>query len=247
MKNTFVGLLLFILAFPMFCSAQAGLNQELHFEVNQVYPPVSISKEKLKAARTLTDLDKRYKPSWVREYRSVEIRASHKGSIRKVVSNNDVLSQEQKNLMEGADPGTGISVVVQYLPENTLKNNDVKQMDFTLTVDPDEEASYPGGTEQLRQFLQEQAIAKIPAGSFINYDLAAVKFAIDEAGRVVDAHIYWPSRDSKIDELLLSTICNMPNWNPAGYTDGTRVTQEFVLTVGSMENCAVNLLNIRQD
>ena len=86
---------------------------------------------------------------------------------------------------------------------------------------------------------------QIPDGLFTGYDLAAVKFTIDEAGRITDAHVFWPSKDEKTDALLLETICNMPNWKPAAYADGTTVKQEFVLTVGNMENCAIHLLNIR--
>ena len=37
----------------------------------------------------------------------------------------------------------------------------------------------------------------------------------------------------------------MPNWAPAQYRDGTRVNQDFVLTVGDMTSCKMNLLNVR--
>ena len=90
---------------------------------------------------------------------------------------------------------------------------------------------------------------KIPDGSFIGYDLAAVKFTINEEGKITDAHIfgseYQTSKNEKIDELLLETICNMSTWKPAEYANGTKVKQEFVLTVGNLENCMINLFNIR--
>src|SRR5690606_15643161 len=101
-----------------------GVKDELPFEVHRVYTPVSITKEKVKEARTLSDLDKNYRSSWVKEYVSVEIQASYKGSIRKALGKNDVLNKEQKDLINVADPGTEIAVIVQYLPENTLKHND---------------------------------------------------------------------------------------------------------------------------
>ena len=94
------------------------------------------------------------------------------------------------------------------------------------------------------------AIDKIST-SFNKINLAAVKFTINEEGQIVDAHVfqsaYQPSKDEKIDELLLETICNMPSWEPAEYDNGIKVKQEFVLTVGDMESCVVNLLNIRKD
>ena len=38
----------------------------------------------------------------------------------------------------------------------------------------------------------------------------------------------------------------MPSWKPAAYANGMKVKQDFVLTVGDMTSCVVNLLNIRQ-
>ncbi|MFT4667667.1 MAG: hypothetical protein ACI9XB_004640 [Gammaproteobacteria bacterium] len=57
--------------------------------------------------------------------------------------------------------------------------------------------------------------------------------------------MYNSSIDENVNELLLETIQNMPCWKPAEYANGLKVKQEFVLTVGNMESCVVNLLNIR--
>ncbi len=244
--------LLFIaLAFPHLGSSQNSLTNELSYEVNRIYPPISITKEKLNEARTLIDLNANYKSSWIREYISVELLASYKGRIRKAVSKNDTLSQEQKDIMNRADLGANIAVKVQYIPENTLTHNDIKEINFSFTVDPENEAKYPGGQQQLKQYLKDNAIDKIPDGSFEDYDLMAIKFTINKEGQITNAHvfesIYQTYKNEKIDKLLLEVVCNMPNWKPAEYTNGTKVKQEFVLTVGNMENCMVNLLSIRKN
>ncbi|MBK7871749.1 MAG: energy transducer TonB [Saprospiraceae bacterium] len=249
MKNIhykLIALLFIAFAFPYAGSSQNSSVNELQYEVNRIYPYISITKEKLKEAHTLIDLNKDYKSSWIRAYISVEILTSYKGKIRKAVSKNATLSQEQKDMIHTADAGTDISVKVQYLPENTLKYNDIKEMDFTLTVNPDNEAIYPGGQQELKQYLKETAIDNIPEGSFKGYELAAVKFTIDEEGQIMDAHLFWSSKNEKIDKLLLETIRNMPNWKPAAYANGRKVKQEFVFTVGNMESCVIPLLNIRQ-
>ncbi|MEZ5040317.1 MAG: energy transducer TonB [Saprospiraceae bacterium] len=246
MKNIVVTLIMVFLAFPYLGSSQDRSTDELSFEVNRSYPPISITKEKLKGAHTLLDLNEHYKSSWIRTYISVEILTSHKGKTRKAVSKNDMLTQEQKDNMYTADVDADISVNVQYLPENTLKNNDAKEINFTFSVNPESEASYTGGQQQLKKYLKEKAIEQIPGGSFVDYDLAAVKFTVDEEGRIIDPLVLLP-KDEKIDKLLLEAICNMPNWKPATHANGTKVKQEFVLTVGNMENCMVNLLNIRKD
>jgi len=38
----------------------------------------------------------------------------------------------------------------------------------------------------------------------------------------------------------------MPKWTPASYSDGTAIEQDYVLMVGNMKSCIVNLLNIRK-
>ncbi len=245
--NKLIVLLFIVLAFPHHGASQDSLTNELSYEVNRINPYILITKEELKEARTLTDLNPYYKSSWIKEYISVEISTTYKGKIRIAVNKNETLSQEQKEIMNKADEGTDISVKVRYMPDNTFKHNDIKEIKFTFTVNPESDAEYSGGQQQLRRYIKNNAIDKIPEGSFRGYDLAAVKFTINEEGQIIDAYVFESSKDEKIDALLLETISKMPIWKPAEYANGFKVKQEFVLTVGNMENCVINLLNIRRD
>lgn len=247
MKNDIIILIFCLFAIPNLCSSQENNGDEISFDVNRIFPSISISSEQLNDAQTLTDLNMNYNSTWVREYINVEISTIHKGSIEKAVSKNDKLSKEQKENMNLADVGTEISVNVQYLPENTLKHNDFKTMKFDISIDPDNEAIYLEGYQKLITYIKENAISKIPEGIFKKLDFAAVKFNISDEGQIMNAHIFESSKDQKTDKLLLETICNMPIWKPAEYSDGTKVEQEFVLTVGDMQNCMLNLLNIHLD
>lgn len=245
MKNKLIPFLLFFFTFPVLNTAQVDSSDALPFEVNVNYPPLSITKEVLHSAKTLSDLNEHYKPSWIRRYIAVEILAVHQGNVRKALSTDAWLTQEQKDLMNTADVGTAITINVQYIPENTLTHNDPKEINFSFSIHPEKEARYSGGQDQLRKYLQETAIDSIPVGLFEGYKLAAVKFTIDEEGRILDPHVFWSSEDEKVDEMLLKAICNMPNWEPAAYSNGHKVNQEFVLTIGNMKSCVVNLLNIQ--
>ena len=254
MKNSFVLLILLLLTFPHLGASQDCLINEPCIGVYRNYPPVSITMEKLKEALTINDfknqtndLNLAYKPSWVKEYISVEILTSYKGKVRKATSKNETLSQEQKDLINRADIGTDIEVNVRYMPDNNLKHNDPKLISFTFTIEPENEAEYPGGSQQLKQFLKDNLIDKISDASFRKYQLAVVTFTIDEEGHVTDPHLFWTSENEQTDKLLLETICNMPRWKPAAYANGTKVKQEFALTVGDMKSCVVPLLNIRQE
>ena len=251
MKNIKLTLFLFTIALPQFIFSQDNASYEMKCEVNRVHNILFISKQKLTEAKTLIDLNSRYKSDWVKKYISVEILASKKGKTNKSASKNDTLTQEQKDLMNLVDVGTEISVKVQYIPENTLKNKEPKEMSFSFIVEPENEATFPDGKQALKEYLKQNTVDKITDGSIKRYNLAAVNFTIDEEGHVVNAEVfdtsvYHPDQDKKTDEILLQAICNMPQWKPAEYANGTKVKQKFALTVGDHESCIVNLLNIRQ-
>jgi hypothetical protein len=220
-------------------------QNDLKFEVNKVLPFVSIQENKLAEINTLQDLDKRYPASWVKEYMSVEISAFKNGTKLKASGISEVLTQEQKELIQSADRNRDIAVNITYLPNNSLKNNTAKQYDFEVTVMPVKNASYAEGAEQLTQYLRNNCIINIEAGSFTGYDLTAIKFTITEQGHIRDIKVAMPSKDTKINEILVAAISKMPTWKPAEFSNGLKVKQDFILTIGNMENCMVNLLNIR--
>jgi hypothetical protein len=220
-------------------------QNDLKFEINKVLPFVSIQEDKLAEINTLQDLDKRYPASWVKEYFSVEISAFKNGTKLKASGNSEVLTQAQKELIQSADRNRDIAVNITYLPNNSLKNNTAKQYDFEVAVMPVKNASYAEGVEQLTQYLRNNGIVNIEAGSFTGYDLTAIKFTITEQGHIRDIKVAMPSKDAKIDEMLVAAISKMPNWKPAEFSNGLKVKQDFILTIGNMENCMVNLLNIR--
>lgn len=250
-QNNLIAFFLITLVFPHLSFSQDNLSFEIQCKVNKSYPSLSISKEKLNEAHSLIDLNERYESSWVREYVSVEVFTINKGKTIRAESKNDFLSQEQKDNMNMADAGTDISVKIRYLPENRLMQNDPKEMGFSFSVEPETDATFPGGQQQLDQYLKVNVLDKIDGANFMQYQVTAVQFMINEEGQIVDAHIfgseYQTTKNEKIEELLLKTVCNMPSWNPALYTNGVSVKQEFVLTLGDMKSCIVPLLNIREN
>ena len=238
-------ILLFTFSIATQSDAQEVLPFDLQYEVKRIYPPVSVTTEKLSDAIKIIDINPYYKSDWVKEYKSVEIKTSHSGNIKTAVAPDDHLTAEQKKNINAADIGSDIFVVVKYLPDNDLTKNDIQEFKFDFIIDPVKDASYTTGINSLNKYLKENAIDKIPVSVFKQYNLTAIKFAIDETGNIVDVHTFESSRDDKTDALLVETISNMKPWNPAEYADGTRVKQEYVLTVGDMTSCVNNLLNTR--
>ncbi|MEM9548860.1 MAG: energy transducer TonB [Bacteroidota bacterium] len=219
---------------------------EFVFEVKKVYPPVSISKNDLDNANSLIDLNKRYEQSWVREYKMVEITAVCNGELQKAIGPNDILTQDQKDLMFCADPKTNIFVRVEYIPENNLSIREVKEMDFSFTLQPSRDAEFVGGPVKLKKYLEETVLKHIDVANFKQYQLAAYKFTIDADGHVLNPTITSSSEDEATDQLLINAICNMPLWEPAKFYDRSTGKQEFVLAVGDMNSCVVPLLSINQ-
>jgi hypothetical protein len=236
-------LLIVVLSFS--CAFSSFSQNDLKFEINKVLPFISIQENKLDEINTLTDLNKRYPTSWIKEYISVEISAYKNGNKTNAFGISDVLNQDQKDLIRLADRSSDIDVSVKYLPENSLKNNTTKQYDFKVTIMPDKSAAYSKGEGQLLQYFQKNSMANIEAGNFTGYDLTAIKFTITEQGNITGIQVALPSKDPKIDEMLVTAVSKMPNWKPAEFSNGLKVKQNFVLTVGNTDNCMVNLLNIR--
>lgn len=249
MKNTLIISLLFFL--PVSGFSQDKSANELHFEINKVLNYVNVEVEQLKNAKSLIDLNKNYKEEWIRTYISVEIHTFHKGNTRKAISKDNILSKEQKENMEMADAGSEISVYVHYMPENQLSHNEVQLIDFKFITNPYFDASFPGNKEKMLQYLKENVINKIPNGTYQGYDISAVNFTVNEEGAIsevsmFDTNGYGISQHQEIDNMLLESIRNMPCWKPAEYENGTKTSQDFVLTIGNHENCIIPLLSIRE-
>ncbi len=225
------------------------------FEVHQVYPYISVSKQALMEANTLSDLknknnhlDLEYRSEWVSKYFSVEIQVCKDGVLKSASSKSETFTQEQKELLAMADPEKEVQVKINYLPKNDLVQNEPKIIDFSFSIDPENSARFSNGKDALYDYLQKNAIQNIPASHFENYDMTAIKFSISAAGYIHKAEVfgeaYQSGKFAKINQALLEVVRNMPRWNPASYADGTEAEQSFVLTVGNSENCLMPLLNI---
>lgn len=249
--NKSVFSILFLTMIALFGYAQEQENIDFEYEVNRVYPPISIKKKALRSAKSLVDINSKYEESWVKTYNSVEIVARHNGIEKRVVNKDDKLTMEQIDLMDHADVGTDIEVFVKYIPDNNLSDNEEKEINFTVEIDPLNEARYTGGKQKMMDYLEANAMSKLPNSLFENYYLIILNFSINEEGQVVDAHIfndgYYRTKDKEVDKILLEAICNMPKWKPAEYEGGTKVGQDFALTVGNHSSCTLNLVNIKNN
>lgn len=237
-------LLFIMLTFSTIGTSQDDLTFELNYEMDLVYPPLSIPKTQRDKAESIVDLNKHFKSSWIKEYKSVEVSTIQNGIKKKSIGKNNVLTQEQKDMMKSADTGTETLIKVRYIPDNTLKHNDVKEFKFSFLVHPENKAKYIGGEKELKKYLKEKVMDNIPDDIFRQYQVAIVKFIVDEEGQINSPKLFWTSKDENFDELMLETVREMPKWKPAEYEDGTKTKQEVAFTVGDRRSCAMNTLNL---
>ena len=241
--------LLFPLMLPLFSLQQLPaqtFEQELvYFEIDKVQPYISLNQTELQAANTLMDLNPRYQADWVEQYLQVEVITQQAGIIKKTISQSATLSPKQKNDLLNADENTQIKIAINYIPRNNLNQNDSKDIHFSFMIQPTKDARFSDGPMALRKYLEDRAIQYIPDSTFTGYDLAAVKFTVDESGAIDQVELFQSSKDEKTDRLLLETIQNMPCWQPARLASGRPVTQRFAFTIGNHDNCMLNLLRIQ--
>lgn len=232
MKNYFATLMALLLTV-------SGYSQEIGFTLfgthtNPYSGPYSlITLDSLQGAKTLQDLYVHYRPSQVASYISVEISSACQGQINKAASTDDALSPAQMDILKRADKGCIIDVVVDYIPNNTLKDNPPRKMSFSLTMVPIIEAKYPGGSQQLKAYLKEQIMDQVSASTAAQIPLATVRFTINREGKLTDAHLFKTSGVETIDTLILEAICNMPKWSPAKNASGKIISQDFEFRMGT--------------
>lgn len=249
-------LLLVVLGISAHTLAQDILAGDIRFEVRKIDPPLSITQQQAEKAHRLADLNNEanaldlfFKPSWIRSYVSLEVIANQHNMQRRATGKNDILTAEQKDIILNADAGTPIAVHIQYFPENTLSHNDVRTLDFELNIKPLRDARYSGGQQKLEDYLAINAVHKIPGGSFLPTDYAAVLFTISESGKVIDARVFDSGYQSNPNEsanaILLEAVRQMPSWEPAEFCKGTVIKQNYVFVVGNLESCINNLISFR--
>lgn len=231
---------------PLSAHSQDGSQDPVECHVNKIYADISLNAEELEQVSTIQDINKFFKNEWVREYILVQYKIINKGVEKTINTNTGEISKDLKYFLQSADNGTGISVHIDYIPENSLKHNEPKKDGFTFVINPEKLAAFPGGTDKLESYLNDQVLTHVSKDVLPGYTLAAVKFTVTEKGNIQNIQIVESSKDEKTDAILLDAVNNMPNWIPAEYADGSKVKQDCMLTVGNMKSCTINLLNIKR-
>ncbi|MEO8149630.1 MAG: energy transducer TonB [Bacteroidia bacterium] len=207
---------------------------DLRYEVRTNYQ-FPVNNETLSEAKLISDIVTGYPINWITSYDFVEILVTSKSKAIKAVSTSDVLTTEQKSLLNKIDMGTNIVVNVKYKYNNPfsneIENNDIHT---TITAVPDNQAEYVGGYDQMTKYLNEKGIKKTFEAGPKQFQRIAVGFTVNEQGEITNTKILTSSGDSKTDKLLIEAINKMPKWKPAENSNGMKVKQEFKFSFGML-------------
>jgi len=237
---SFISLL--CLTFSLFGQGDADYTCQIH----KVLPPLSIERPLLENAKNIQDIHKQYKPDWVNSFIDVELHTYHQGVKKIAKATNDLLTAEQMKNLRNSDVGSDIYILVNYIPENNLSHNDSKKYDATFRINPDQDAYFKDGVKALNNYLKNEVLQNVAEDTYSQYALAAVRFTVDEEGRIENVTMQESSKDENVDALMKQAICDMPNWTPAQFANGEAVSQDFVLTLGDMKSCVANTLDIKR-
>jgi hypothetical protein len=172
------------------------------------------------------------------DFVSAEISATCNGEALTAQGMGDILTSEQKNILNTADLGTDIHIKFNFSykdPANDkyASTDKIKEGQYTVTVVPDTEAEFPGGAKQITAYLTDNIINQVSEKSaFEKIQEAIVDFTVNEEGQIVDAKMSRTSTDPDIDKLILDATNRMPKWRPAENSKGVKVKQVVSIPFG---------------
>ena len=209
--------------------------QEIGYEISPTYKK-SIKKEVLNNAKTLKDINPDFPSSWIETYHSIEISTTYDGNLVSIVSEIEELNEQQLSAIKKAEVGTDILVNVNYTPKNSKPDNK-REIKFTYSIVPEVTAKFSDDYQDLKDYLKTNVIEKLSKDVAASLENVSVNFTIGEDGRPINPKVKTTSKDKKVDQFLIDMISNMPSWAPAELKNGSKIEQDFVLTIGSMIGC----------
>ncbi len=238
----------------MFCMLNSSsiksqtISDDYHetFEILKVDPSFSISKEQVEDLTSLEEINKHFKPEWVKQYFSVKTMAIIDGKEKSVTSENNHIDSAQKALLKQADEHELVHISINYLPNNSLKQNEAKEIHFSFAFKPSIDAVPLEGNATLAHKIKEELSAKNLAYRQEKHQLAIATFSISAEGHPFNVKMVSSTKNPTIDSVIVEQLNCMPKWNPASYANGKATQQDFALLIGDDQSCNINLVNVEQ-
>lgn len=190
-----------------------------------------VFRSKLLNATSLSDIIPYYPENWIEAYNKVEVSAHQNGEKKVAKGLSSELNKEQIEIIQSADFGDDISIVVEYSKKNAVSNKiEDYRIDVTYTVMPERNAEYPGGLEELQNYLKANSKEEVKNKAFDQLQKFSTQFTVTSSGKIDNIELLQTSGYSDTDKLLIALLKEMPAWQPAQCDNGKPIAQEFVFT-----------------
>ena len=244
MKNNPIYLLLITVLCSATLIAQDQAPATPEAVIHPVYSPFSFSESAVLAARSVADLHRQYPADWIAQYVEVTLHTQRAGKRYRTRAEGPMLTVAQRQALADADPAAPILVSIEYLPNNQLRENPVRCLEYTVTVTPDTPPHFGTTTDAEASYLTARILEDWAPSVFAPHQLAAVRFTVDDRGAVQDPVLLQSTKDPAADAAFLAAIGDMPAWTPATYRDGSPAASVRVLSVGDLRSCTANLVGL---
>ncbi len=242
-----INLLAILLCITIQTYAQLEIAENLEINIQKIYPSFSVDQDEISGLKVISDLNPHFKTEWIKEYYTVQFSAEVKGQMRYAKSKNNIITEEQRSLLNNVDHESKVNISIDYLPDNNLSHNEAKNFSFDAIVEPHRHAKFGTKEADMKKYLNKTIDISKLKQVYKPHAVAVVKFTVNSTGLVTDIQLVESTSSKEVDDMLTQAICNMPDWTPAKYRDGTLTSQDLVLTVGDHNSCTMNLFNIRKD
>ena len=207
-------------------------KRNLNYDVRGAYKH-AVKKERLEAAKKLSDVYDGYPSNWVKDYVSTEIVSMMNGSTVKATGVNDNLTSKQIDLLRSAQTGSTIDIYVNYMAVNVVTGvKQIRTLNYSAMLIPEKEAEFAGGNYQMEKYFNANVIDKISEINPRILEYGLVRFTVSEDGSIFNTRLVSKTGNSEVDKFLLEGINRMPKWIPAKNSKGEGISQDFEFGFG---------------
>jgi hypothetical protein len=195
----------------------------------------TISKSDLDKAKTIIDILPENATKYIDSYyyARVSILDDHVETDRREISDSEVLTEAQINLIQSTNDSGNIYIRSDYKNESGLREHNY--LTYFISIVPDQQAKYQDGDDSLIEYLRKNSEEQVKIIRKDGLKGGKVRFTISKEGKLADVSLTSTSGYESVDKRLIEIIENIPGqWTPAANENGELVDQELGFFFGVM-------------
>ena len=210
---------------------------EFFFDVDSRFG-TTLTKEDLKAARSINDILSKEMTQGIVTYKSISviILEDDKQTDIKETGYSDILTDAQRKLLSESDYSTNFLIRTDYQQKN--KETGVLEDSYStpyITIVPEKQAEYIDGKDIFLAYLKEKSEKSRANVQADKLQAAKLYFTVSKKGAIVNIRLDRTSNYPAVDKTMIELISNAPGkWLSAENSNGEKVDQELVISFGLM-------------